>query len=166
MILDSVKDCQQMDSRGTSGKLKSIAVDVYSNNCKGLRVTHRRTGPLVCSHQATFSSVREVTLVFQPRKEPFTVLISAFFPKEETKFAISVHSSAPITFEVARSRQRNKQCAPAVTAPTPPFRDLLSAACSKFKPCSFFFSDFLVTRFTAGWAAKIEWKRVWIRSCV
>ena len=39
-------------------KLKPIAVEVYSN--KGQRVSHRRTGRLVCNHPAMFSSVREL----------------------------------------------------------------------------------------------------------
>jgi len=96
-----VINLSQTDSRGTSQKLKPIAIEVYSN--KGQRVTRTRTGPLVCSNPDSYIYRREVAVdhVFQPGKAPYTVLISTFNQKEETKYAISVYSSAPVLFEVA-----------------------------------------------------------------
>ena len=96
-----VINLSQKETRGTSEKLKPIAIEVYGN--KGQRVTRTRTGPLIASNPDSYIFRREISLdqQLQPSDKPYTVLFSTFNQNEETKYSISVYSTAPILFEVA-----------------------------------------------------------------
>src|SRR4051812_6917402 len=67
-----VLNLSQTDTRGTSVKLKPIAIEVY--NAKGIRVTRTRTGPLICSNPDSYIYRREVSVehLFQPQPDPYT----------------------------------------------------------------------------------------------
>ncbi len=92
-----VLNLSQTDSRGTSQKLKPIAIEIYQN--KGARITRTRTGPLICSNPDSYIFRREVSIDQQLAPGAYTVLLSTFTQGEETNWALSIFSTQPVTFQ-------------------------------------------------------------------
>jgi hypothetical protein len=109
-----VMNLSQTDARGTSEKLKPIAIEIYSN--KGQRVTRTRTGPLICSNPDSYIFRREVCLEQLLEPGTYTILLSTFDQGQETKWALQVYATKDVTLAVAPAAPEKAKRKPVAAA--------------------------------------------------